>query len=406
MSGVCPPVNDGVGSEILADAGPVPLLDLRPQFEALESEIRTAIDEVLSAQRFIMGPKVEEFEQALAVYCTAPYAFGVTSGTDALLCCLMGLRVQPGDEVITTPYSFFATAGVIARLGAVPVFVDIDPLTYNLDPRGLEAAVGCRTVGVVPVHLYGQMAEMDPIVTVARQFDLFVVEDAAQAIGAECHGRRAGCLGDAGCFSFFPSKNLGACGDAGAVTTSSAELADRLDMLRQHGARPKYFHSLVGGNFRLDAIQAAVLSVKLPHLDGWTAARQANAARYRHLFTRAGLAADPDGSSGPAGLEEAPIVLPYEAPERRHVYNQFVIRARERDALMEHLRGAGIGCELYYPVPLHLQDCFGELGYAAGHLPQAEVAAAQTLALPVYPGLTERQQERVVQVVGEFYRGR
>ncbi len=401
-----PPVNDGVGSEAIANTGPVPLLDLRPQFEPLETEIRAAVDEVFSTQRFIMGPKVEEFEQALSAYCAAPHAFGVSSGTDALLCALMALRVQPGDEVITTPYSFFATAGVIARLGAVPVFVDIDPLTYNLDPRCLEDAASSRTVGVMPVHLYGQMAEMDPILTFAREHGLFVVEDAAQAIGAECRGRRAGSMGDAACFSFFPSKNLGACGDAGAVTTSNAELADRLDVLRQHGARPKYFHSLVGGNFRLDALQAAILTVKLPHLDGWTAARQANAARYRSLFAEAGLCADPTGAKGPEGPAESPIVLPYEASERRHIYNQFVIRARERDALARHLHGAGIGSELYYPVPLHLQECFAELGYAPGDLPHAEAAAAQTLALPVYPGLTERQQERVVQAAAEFYRGR
>ena len=387
----------------MRDSEPIPLLDLQAQFLPLEAEIRAAIDEVFATQQFIMGPNVEKFEQALSTYCGVPFASGVSSGTDALLCALMALRVQPGDEVITTPYTFFATAGVIARLGAVPVFVDIDPFTYNLDHGLLEEVVGERTVGVMPVHLYGQMAELDPIRAFAREHELFVVEDAAQAIGAEYQGRRAGSMGDAGCFSFFPSKNLGACGDAGAVTTASAKLATRLDMLRQHGARPKYFHALVGGNFRLDAIQAAILRVKLSHLDGWTAARQVNAAQYRLLFKDKSLVSDPSGLDGPEGLEESPIVLPYEAPERRHIYNQFVVRARERDALVKHLQAQRIGCEIYYPVPLHLQECFAGLGYVLGDLPHAEAAAAQTLALPVYPGLTEGQQERVVEAIAEFY---
>jgi dTDP-4-amino-4,6-dideoxygalactose transaminase len=406
---VSPAASEGRAGVHASDGGPpvsVPLLDLHGQFRALEVELRAAVDGVLADQQFIMGPQVAAFEVELAAYCGTRFAFGVSSGTDALLAALMALDVRPGDEVVTTPYSFFATAGAIARLGAIPVFVDIDPLTFNLDHRLMEEVVGPRTVGVIPVHLFGQMADMASIVAFAREHGLFVVEDAAQAIGAELEGRRAGSWGDVGCLSFFPSKNLGAWGDAGAVSVSREDLAERLDILRQHGARPKYHHSLVGGNFRLDALQAAILRVKLPHLDGWTEAREDNAARYRSLFVAAGMSEEPNGVAGPEGLHTAPVVLPYQAPERRHIYNQFILRVRERDALLDHLHAAAIGSEVYYPVPLHLQECFSDLGYTPGDLPQAEAAARETLALPVYPELTVAQQERVVEAVADFFRGR
>ena len=382
----------------------VPLLDLVLQFERLEPEIRTALDGALSSQQFIMGPIIAEFEDELADYCAVKHAYGVSSGTDSLLAALMALEVAPGDEIITTPYSFFATAGCIARLGAIPVFVDIEPDTFNLDSTLVADAVTPKTKGILPVHLYGQMADMAPLLDVADERGLWVVEDAAQAIGAELDGQRAGSLGDVGCFSFFPSKNLGCFGDGGAVVTGDAELAERLDILRNHGARPKYHHKIIGGNFRLDAIQAAVLRVKLPHLDSWTEGRQANAARYRRLFADAGLA----NSSAPEGahsdLADYPLVLPIERPNRRHIYNQFVIRARDRDALMAHLQANGVGCEVYYPVPLHLQECFAHLGYKEGDLPVAERAARETLAIPIFPELTEQQQERVVGVIGDFYK--
>ncbi len=381
----------------------VPLLDLKAQFRALEPQIRAAIDEVLESQRFIMGPKVAELEKALAGYCSTPYAFGVSSGTDALLAALMALDLGPGDEGITTPDTFFATAGSISRVGATPVFVDIDPDTFNLAPDALEAALSSRTRAVVVVHLFGQVAEMDPIVGFCRRHDLALIEDAAQAIGAEYRGGRAGSFGDIGCFSFFPSKNLGAFGDGGAVTATAPEIAERLEIVRQHGAKPKYHHAVVGGNFRLDALQAAVLLVKLPHLDGWSAGRQANAARYRRLFVEAGLAGNEAGGGGNGALSQFPLVLPREAPERRHIYNQFVLRVRERDGLLARLREVGVGCEVYYPVALHLQKCFAPLGHGEGDFPVAEEASHQTLAIPVYPELTGRQQERVVEVIADFY---
>lgn len=383
---------------------PVPLLDLHAGFFPLSGEIHQAIDDVLDTQRFIMGPHVERLEQALAAYVGCSFAFGVSSGTDALLAALMALDVGAGDEIITSTFTFFATAGAIARVGARPVFADIEPGTFNLDPQGLERVVSGRTRGIVPVHLFGQMADMGPILEFAREHELWVVEDAAQAIGAEWAGHRAGSLGRVGCFSFFPSKNLGCLGDGGAVTTQDADLAATLDILRNHGARPKYHHSLVGGNFRLDAMQAAVLLVKLPHLDGWTAGRRVNAARFRRLFVDAGLAHDAGGVEGGAlTLEEAPVILPPEAPQCSHVYNQFVVRARDRDALRAHLQSRQIGCEVYYPVPLHLQECFSHLGYRPGDFPEAELAAQQVLAIPVFPELSAAQAERVVAVFADFY---
>jgi dTDP-4-amino-4,6-dideoxygalactose transaminase len=370
----------------------VPLLDLRAQYMSIRSEIYEALERTIESQHFILGPEVEALEREVAAYSQCAYGIGVSSGSDALLVALMAIGLKPGDEVITTSYSFFATAGAIARLGARPVFVDIDPITYNLDPAAIEAAIGPRGRAIIPVHLYGQMADMDPLMEMARRHNLVVIEDAAQAIGAEYKGRRAGSIGHVGCFSFFPSKNLGGFGDGGMVTTNDPQLADQLKLLRGHGSRPKYYNKVIGGNFRLDAIQAAVLRVKLKYLDDWTAARQRNAASYRRLFGAAGLRGDEVG-------------LPDEAPERRHIYNQFVIRSRRRDQLMAHLKACQIGSEVYYPVPLHLQECFADLGYRIGDLPASESAAQETLALPIYPELSEEMQAVVVDAIGEFAGG-
>jgi dTDP-4-amino-4,6-dideoxygalactose transaminase len=352
----------------------VPLLDLAAQNHPLRSEVMAAIGRVVESGRFILGPDVEAFERAVAETIGARHVVGVSSGTDALLLALMALGVGHGDTVVTTPFSFFATAGVISRLGARPVFADIDPATFNLDPRAATAAVDSKTKAIIPVHLFGRPAAI-PQTTVP------VIEDAAQSIGASKLGGRAGCL------SFFPSKNLGAFGDAGAVYTDDAAFADRLVLLRTHGGRPKYYHKEIGGNFRIDALQAAVLMVKLPHLKGWTEARRANAARYRKLFAAAKLPAE--------------LVLPSDAPG--HIYNQFTIRAPRRDALREHLTKAKIGTEIYYPVPFHLQDCFKDLGYKQGAFPHSERAASEVLALPIYPELSEAQQQYVVDQIAAFY---
>jgi len=379
------------------DSLPVPLLDLRAQYASIREEVGEAIDRVLASQYFILGPEVEALEHEVAEYSQCQFGVGVSSGTDALLVALMAIDVKPGDEVMTTPYTFFATVGSIARLGARPVFVDIDPITYNIGPEGLETAITPRTRAIIPVHLYGQMADMDPIMEVAARHGLMVIEDAAQAIGAEYHERRAGSIGHLGCFSFFPSKNLGGFGDGGMVTSNDAELADRVRLLRSHGARPKYYHKVVGGNFRLDAIQAAVLRVKLGHLDGWTQGRQRNADTYRRLFSEAGLAV------GSLDEGQVGVVLPTDVGYGRHIYNQFVIRTRRRDALRAHLTDLEIGTAIYYPVPLHLQECFADLGCTEGDFPVSEAAAAQTLALPIYPELTEEMLGRVVEAVGEFH---
>ncbi len=368
----------------------VPLLDLKAQFAGIREETLEAVREVFDDQWFIMGPKVKECEAQIAEYCRCQAAVGVSSGTDALLIALMAEGIGPGDEVITTPYTFFATAGSIARTGATPVFVDICPKTFNMDPSQLEQRITERTKAIIPIHLFGQCAAMDPILEIAGKHDLLVIEDAAQAIGSEYKGRRAGSIGHYGCFSFFPSKNLGAAGDGGIVTTNDAERAQRLVVLRVHGSEPKYYHSLLGGNFRLDALQAAVVLVKLKYLDSWSAGRQANAETYRRLFDEAGLTAD------------GRVVLPYVVPEGRHIYNQFVIRVPRRDELREHLRQNNIATEVYYPVALHQQECFAYLGYGEGDFPESERAARETLALPIYSELTDEQQQYLVDKIREF----
>jgi dTDP-4-amino-4,6-dideoxygalactose transaminase len=364
----------------------VPLLDLKAQHIAIKAELEAAISGVLESQHFILGPKVEECEKAIAAYSQCAHAVGVSSGSDALLVCLMAENIGPGDEVITTPYTFFATAGAVARLGATPVFVDIDPATYNLDVTQIASKVTRRTRAILPVHLYGQMADMDSVMEIANRHNLVVIEDAAQAIGAEDKGRRAGSIGHYGCFSFFPSKNLGAAGDGGMVVTNDAPRADKVRCLRSHGSQPKYHHKMIGGNFRLDAIHAAIVSTKLRYLDAWTAARQDNAKRYDRLF-------------GEAGLE---IGLPTVATDR-HIFNQYVIRAEDRDGLRARLQQRGVGTEVYYPVPMHLQECFAYLGYKAGAFPQSERAASETLALPIYPELTEAQARYVVEAIQDFF---
>ncbi|HZR26310.1 MAG TPA: DegT/DnrJ/EryC1/StrS family aminotransferase [Vicinamibacterales bacterium] len=370
----------------------VPLLDLQAQYRPLRDEILAAMTRVADSQRFIMGPEVDALERELAAMLGVKHALAVSSGTDAILLALMTLDITHGDEVITPTYSFFATAGCVSRVGARPVLVDIDPLTYNIDVDLIEAAITPRTKAIVPVHLYGQSAEMDPIIEIANRRGIPVIEDAAQAIGASYKAQPVGGIGALGCFSFFPSKNLGAFGDAGLLTTNDDRLAKRARLLRTHGMEPKYYHHLVGANFRMDAIQAAVLRVKAPHLHGWTEGRRANAARYHELFKKADL--------GDA------IALPFEAPNRLHIYNQFVIRSPERDALKKHLDGSGIGNEIYYPIPFHLQPCFADLGYRQGAFPEAEKAANETLAIPIYGELTLEQQQAVVNTIAAFVTGR
>jgi dTDP-4-amino-4,6-dideoxygalactose transaminase len=368
----------------------VPLLDLHAQYTPLRQALLDAVTRVCDSQRFIGGPEVEGLERELCAHLDVPHAIGLSSGTDAVLAALMALDIGPGDEVITPTYSFFATAGCVVRVGAKPVLVDIEPGTFNIDVAATIAAITPRTRAIIPVHLFGQAAELAAILEVAQPRGIVVIEDAAQAIGCRYHDRPVGTWGAIGCFSFFPSKNLGAFGDAGFVTTTDAGLAKTLKLIRTHGMEPKYYHHLVGANFRLDAMQAAVLRVKLPHLPTWSDARRANAARYRALF------AD-------AGLDE--VTLPVEAPDRTHIYNQFVIRVPGRDRLKKHLDAAGIGTEIYYPVPFHLQHCFADLGYQAGAFPVAEAASTSSLALPIYPELTPAQQSCVVGTIRNFYRG-
>lgn len=385
----------------------VPLLDLKAQYEPLAADIQAAIARVCASQHFILGPAVKELETAVAAYSQCRHGIGVSSGTDALLLALMALEIGAGDAVITSPFTFFATAGTIARSGALPLFCDIDPATFNIstdavarlletqcEQRGAELvhrASGARVRAIMPVHLYGQLADMPALMKSARQHQLLVIEDAAQAIGsADAQQRRAGSFGDIGCLSFFPTKNLGAFGDAGMCVTGDAALAERMEILRVHGGRPKYYHALIGGNFRIDELQAAVLNVKLRHLDGWSAARRRNAAFYDRAFARADCGA----------AVQTPLAL----PGGRHIYNQYVIRARDRDALRAHLTAQGVGTEIYYPVPLHLQQCFAYLGGRTGQFPHAERAAEQTLALPIYPELTETQLQYVVDSIASYYR--
>jgi dTDP-4-amino-4,6-dideoxygalactose transaminase len=386
----------------------VPLLDLKAQYAAIKDEVDCAVHEVLESQYFILGPKVVECEEAIARYSNCRYGIGVSSGTDALLAALMAEGIGAGDEVITTPFTFFATAGAIARLGTKPVFVDIDPATYNLDVSQIEARITSRTKAIMPVHLYGQMADMEAVMAIAAKHGLTVIEDAAQALGAEDNGRRAGSMGQYGCFSFFPSKNLGGAGDGGMIVTNDEARAEKLRSLRVHGSKEKYYHQWVGGNFRLDAIQAAVVSVKLRHLDQWTAARQKNARRYEKLFRQTSLQVLSSAEYEPARWQNMTrnksgrcVLLP-STGKGRHIYNQFVIRVPRRDDLKKALKTAGIDTEIYYPLPLHLQECFGYLGYGKGDYPESERAAAETLALPIYPELSDAQAAHVVDALSHF----
>ena len=363
----------------------VPLLDLRAQYATIRDEIQSALDRVLESQRFILGPEGEALETEIAAYCGCEHAIGVSSGTDALLAALMAIEVKPGDEVITTPYSFFATTSAVVRAGATPVFVDIDRRTYNIDPTAVAAKISPRTRAIIPVHLFGQMADMPAIMNIAHRHRLIVIEDAAQAIGAELQGARAGSVGDLNCFSFYPTKNLGGFGDGGMITTNDARLAERVRLLRNHGFKTKYHNEILGWNFRLDEIQAAVLRVKLKYLDRWTEARRENARLYRQNLGQI-----------------TSVELPYEVSGSRHIYHQFVIRTQRRDQLMARLREEGIGCEIYYPIPSHLQHCFKNLGYRPGDFPNSEDAANQSLALPIYPELTVDMIRTVCGVLDGF----
>jgi len=369
----------------------VPLLDLKEQFRAMKSEILRDIEEICDSQYFILGPKVEKFEKEVANYCQAKYAVGVSSGSDALIISLMAEGIGNGDEVITTPFTFFATAGAIARVGATPVFVDIEPDSFNINPKLIEERITAKTKAIIPVHLYGQCANMDAIMTIAERHDLIVIEDAAQAIGSEHNNRRAGSMGDYGCFSFFPSKNLGAFGDGGAVTTNDPEKYEMLKIFRNHGANPKYYHKYIGGNFRLDAIQAVILSIKLRYLDSWTTARQNNAEEYHAMFEQSAIAEQ--------------VRLPYRAAcSTRHIYNQFciLINDKSRDDLKQSLIENGIGVDVYYPVPLHLQECFKSLNYSEGDFPISEKTAGKIIALPIFPESNSEQRQHVVSTITQF----
>jgi dTDP-4-amino-4,6-dideoxygalactose transaminase len=366
----------------------VKLLDLVPQYESIRGEIHDAMERVIASQQFILGAAVREFEEDIARYFGTRFAVGVASGSDAILLSLMAYDIGDGDEVVTTPYTFFSTVSSITRLGAKPVFVDIDPVTYNIDPEGVRMAFTPRTKAVIPVHLFGQAADMDPICAAAAERGIAVIEDACQSIGALYRGKKVGSIGDTGCFSFFPSKNLGGFGDGGMVTTNDEAIMRRLSSLRVHGSSERYYHAEIGLNSRLDALQAAVLRVKLGHLDRWNEGRRRNAARYGERLSRL------------AGVE-----VPAEAEYGRCVFNQYVIRAERRDELMRFLRREGIGCEIYYPLPLHRQECFAFLGASEGDFPESERAARETLALPVYPELEDRQIDYVIDTITRFYEG-
>jgi len=366
----------------------IPLLDLKIQYQSIKSEIKQALDKVLESQHFILNEHVDTLEKKIAHYCDCDYAIGVSSGSDALLVSLMAIGIQPGDEVITVPYTFFATAGSIARLGAKPVFVDIELETFNIDTNQIEEKITSRTKAIIPVHLFGQCCEMQAIIDIARKYNLKIIEDAAQAIGAEYKHKKTGSLGDIGCFSFFPSKNLGGYGEGGMVVTKVKPIYEKIKMLRVHGASSKYYHRFVGGNFRLDELQAAILLVKFKYLDIWNKKRQQCAKRYYQLFSEARL---------------LDFVVPSKIKQSNHVFHQYVIRAQKRDQLLKYLKAQDIGCATYYPLPLHLQECFAFLGYKRGDFPQAEQASKETLALPMYPELTIKQQEYIVRKIREFY---
>jgi len=363
----------------------IPLLDLKAEYMEIKDELKKAVDRVFESQQFIMGPEVKELERKIADYSGTEYAVAVASGTDAILLSLMAIGINPGDEVITTPYTFFATGGCIDRLGAVPVFVDINPETYNIDPEKIEKKITPKTKAIIPVHLYGQMCHMDRIMDIAKKHNLRVIEDAAQSIGATYKKKKSGSIGDTGCFSFYPSKNLGACGDGGMIVTNNKEIFEVLDILRNHGAKPKYYHSIVGCNSRLDTIQAAALLVKLNYLDKWTEERRKNAYYYNKKFNGSG------------------IICPFEEEWNYSIYNQYIIRVKNRDKVINHLKENNIGFEIYYPVPLHLQECFKKLGYKKGSLINSEIAAEETLALPVYPSLSEEQKDYVANKILEFF---
>ncbi len=375
----------------------VPFFDLAPQFKSIEDEIKSALDEVFQTQQFILGPKVQALEETIAQYCRTRYAIGAASGSDALLLSLMALGIGAGDEVLLPSFTFFATAGTVSRLGATPVFVDIEQETYNIDPSKIKQKITSRTKAILPVHLFGQCADMDPLLRIAKEKKLFVIEDAAQALGAEykptagSEGRRAGQIGDLGCFSFYPTKNLGAFGDAGMVVTDNSKLAEKIRLLRVHGSQPKYFHKQIGINSRLDAIQAAILLVKFKYLEKWTRERQKKAERYQLLFQ--------DLLSSANSLK-----LPAIQYQNRHIFHQYVIRVPERDRLKQFLAEEGIGTDIYYPVPLHLQECYSFLKYRRGDLPNSEKASEEVLALPIYPELTEDQQVAVVDRIKAFYK--
>jgi dTDP-4-amino-4,6-dideoxygalactose transaminase len=359
----------------------VPLLDLKAQHNSIRDEVLAAVGEVIDSQVCILGPKVEELEERVAALSDCRYGTGVSSGTDAILAALMALEIGAGDEVSAPAFTFFATAGCVSRTGATPVFVDIDPRTYNMDPQQMERVITPRTKAIIPVHLFGQMCDMDPIMEVARRHNLYVIEDAAQAISATYKGRKAGSIGTVGCLSFYPTKNLGGAGDGGMLVTNDADLREKLVVMRNHGMKPKYHHGVVGGNFRLDPLQAAILLVKLPHLEAWSEARRRNAAIYDEAF---------------AG---SPIGTPWVSADTVSIFNQYVIRVRERDELAAHLRANQIGTEIYYPVPLHLQECFRNLGYKEDDLPESERAAREVLALPIYPELTREQIDFVCRTI-------
>jgi dTDP-4-amino-4,6-dideoxygalactose transaminase len=383
----------------------VPLLDLKPQYHSLKKEIDEAIANVIESQYFILGPEVDKMEQAFTKYLNCKYAYGVSSGTDALLLALMAIGIKPGDEVIVPTYSFFATAGVVSRLNATPVFVDCDPVTFNILPSALKSKITPKTKAIIPVHLYGQSAAMDEIIEIAKNANLKVIEDGAQAIGVQYKdGRHVGAIGDIGCFSFFPSKNLGCFGDGGLVTTNDDELAGRLKIMRVHGGHPKYYHKVIGGNFRIDALQAAVISVKLPHLDSWSEKRRENAELYTKLFTQAKLAQ----TDGVASFDDNnKVLLPkpvYKSDKIKnyHIFNQYIIRVEKRDELRKFLAENEIASEIYYPVPFHLQECFANLGYKKGDFPNSEFAANTSIALPIYPELTKEQITFIVETISKF----